>query len=514
MMTGGMGSDSLGAPGATDLASQLTAPSQTASQLLEAFRAQRPQQQATQGATLPAALSPMSGTPNVGMMNGLSSPFPPTGLGATGILAQPGMMTQPGAMGQPAMGVQPGQTGMMAQPGMTTMQPGGTPMSPSQQQYPSTAHLSGLSESTRAMIEQVNSSLPGIQQELDSLLAAAQQQTQAKRGDNPGGINLAGDNGAATGQQTAAQPAPAAPAATPPVVININTGGGGSAPSVTSSVPGAPVTVNQTGGVPSVPTASIPPTPSALMAQPTGQTQPSVAPLVQRLAQLRHQGEQVLTLYESGQLSEAAANQMLSEINQSIMNTARASGITPQQLEAMMRAAEAANPMPGATATPQVAPQMAQPGGVAPVAPQTFQATTTGGVSRRAALLASFGRQVAQQMNSTGWCYKGVAKALDKVGVHVSGQSAYMAADQLSRRPDFQNLTPQWIRPEQLRSIVKPGDVVVYDKGPGKPHGHIAIVQPGGLETSDHTRQLTTNYPSNRVRVFRPMDGAMGSIMA
>lgn len=126
-------------------------------------------------------------------------------------------------------------------------------------------------------------------------------------------------------------------------------------------------------------------------------------------------------------------------------------------------------------------------------------------------MLAQLNRQVASQMNSTGWCYKGVARAAERMGISLTGASAYMAADQLAKRQDFKEVTPGgWIPPQQLPTLVKPGDIVVYDRGPGKPHGHIATVlgQENGQwkEASDHVSKLNVNYPTDRARVFRPLD--------
>jgi hypothetical protein len=126
-------------------------------------------------------------------------------------------------------------------------------------------------------------------------------------------------------------------------------------------------------------------------------------------------------------------------------------------------------------------------------------------------MLAQLNRQVASQMNSTGWCYKGVARAAERMGISLTGASAYMAADQLAKRQDFKEVTPGgWIPPQQLPTLVKPGDIVVYDRGSGKPHGHIATVlgQENGQwkEASDHVSNLNVNYPTGRARVFRPLD--------
>lgn len=99
-----------------------------------------------------------------------------------------------------------------------------------------------------------------------------------------------------------------------------------------------------------------------------------------------------------------------------------------------------------------------------------------------------------------GWCYKWVANALRRHGVNVYGASAYMAADQLARNPKFQEVKIQ--PPSQLKNL-PPGAVVVWDRGPGHPHGHISIAGGNGMEYSDLPRRQITNYGTS-YRVFLP----------
>ncbi len=117
----------------------------------------------------------------------------------------------------------------------------------------------------------------------------------------------------------------------------------------------------------------------------------------------------------------------------------------------------------------------------------------------------AFGRTLAQDAARNangpgGWCFKWVRQALERNGVRgVGGASAYMGADQLARNPKFREVS---IPPSQFKSL-PPGAVVVWNKGPGHPHGHISIALGDGREASDKIRNQITNYGTS-ARVFLP----------
>lgn len=99
-------------------------------------------------------------------------------------------------------------------------------------------------------------------------------------------------------------------------------------------------------------------------------------------------------------------------------------------------------------------------------------------------------------------CYQWVANALDRVGVHLQGGSAYMAADQLARNSKFKEVK---VPKEQLSSLPA-GAIVVWAGNPGGTghgHGHISIATGDGNELSDRKRKQITNYGQS-FRVFLP----------
>jgi LysM repeat protein len=116
-----------------------------------------------------------------------------------------------------------------------------------------------------------------------------------------------------------------------------------------------------------------------------------------------------------------------------------------------------------------------------------------------AAKLAESARRVAANMNTTGWCAKGVGDALDAAGL--SSQrvpSAYMKADILARDPRFREI-------DVSGGNIPPGAVIVHPagyNGAGSVHGHIAVSLGNGQEASDHIQRLIT---SPNMRVFVPI---------
>lgn len=144
-------------------------------------------------------------------------------------------------------------------------------------------------------------------------------------------------------------------------------------------------------------------------------------------------------------------------------------------------------------------------GANAPAAAATGPAPTGTAPSSAGPLAGRIGdaaESVAHEMGSTGWCYRGVANALAREGITVSGGSAYMAADQLAAMPDkFQEVS---VSPDELRNLPR-GAVVVWGQTGASPHGHISVALGDGREASDHVQsQITSLRGASNYRVFIP----------
>ena len=98
-----------------------------------------------------------------------------------------------------------------------------------------------------------------------------------------------------------------------------------------------------------------------------------------------------------------------------------------------------------------------------------------------------------------GLCYRDVGRALSKIGINVSGASAYMAAAQLEKNPKVKEMK---VAQGDLAKLPA-GAIVVWDKGNGHEHGHISIATGDGKEASDLMRNQITNYGTS-FRVFMP----------
>ena len=116
--------------------------------------------------------------------------------------------------------------------------------------------------------------------------------------------------------------------------------------------------------------------------------------------------------------------------------------------------------------------------------------------------LAKAAEGVAKARGTTGRCYAGVCDSLRKIGVNVSGMSAYMAADQLANSPKFKEVK---VSPDQLKSLPS-GAIVVWGKTDVSPHGHISVALGDGREASDHIQsQMSALRGHQNCRVFMPV---------
>lgn len=101
-------------------------------------------------------------------------------------------------------------------------------------------------------------------------------------------------------------------------------------------------------------------------------------------------------------------------------------------------------------------------------------------------------------MSSVGWCYRGVKRALKKIGVALEGSSAFMAKSQLASDRRFTKVS--------IKSL-KTGDILVHGASKAHPNGHIAVYLGNGKEASDHIGRLITGTRYGGTTVFRARGG-------
>jgi hypothetical protein len=117
--------------------------------------------------------------------------------------------------------------------------------------------------------------------------------------------------------------------------------------------------------------------------------------------------------------------------------------------------------------------------------------------SSKAAKIAASAKCVANKMDSNGYCYRGVKRALKPFGVHLEGQSAYMAKDMLKEDPRF-----KVVAVNEFDNLL-PGDILVHGKSKAHRNGHIAVYLGNGKEASDHVQKLVTSRRYGTSVVFR-----------
>ncbi|HEY9790980.1 MAG TPA: hypothetical protein V6D22_11310 [Candidatus Obscuribacterales bacterium] len=109
--------------------------------------------------------------------------------------------------------------------------------------------------------------------------------------------------------------------------------------------------------------------------------------------------------------------------------------------------------------------------------------------------IANRARVQAESMSSVGFCYRGVKRALNRVGVCLNGSAAYLAKSQLCKDPRF-CMVP-------LKGLRK-GDILVHGRSRAHPYGHIAVYLGDNLEASDHVQKLVLGGRYGATCVFRP----------
>jgi hypothetical protein len=122
------------------------------------------------------------------------------------------------------------------------------------------------------------------------------------------------------------------------------------------------------------------------------------------------------------------------------------------------------------------------------------------GPSQKGRELAGYAE--ASATGEGGYCYQHVANALDRLGINLTGESAYMAAEQLAGHGRVREI--KLAASADLKNLPA-GAIVVWDRNEDHQHGHISVALGNGLEASDVIRAQITDYGS-RFRVFMPLD--------
>lgn len=105
---------------------------------------------------------------------------------------------------------------------------------------------------------------------------------------------------------------------------------------------------------------------------------------------------------------------------------------------------------------------------------------------------ANIAHKNARSIGTTGWCLRGVQKALERAGLHRGGSmgaSAYQAVGNLSNNKNFKQVQ---VTRNDLKDLPA-GCIIVWAKTSKNPHGHIAVTLGNGKEASDHVQSLITN---------------------
>lgn len=219
-------------------------------------------------------------------------------------------------------------------------------------------------------------------------------------------------------------------------------------------------------------------------------------------------GSKAAEALATGDFSELSAEDLISLFEQ--LNDYRENQSNPGRVAARPNAAIAptgswngpggSNSYGGGTTTAGPSSSAQAPSGPAPVGPPPPGSDT-------GETFAHYAEQVANEMGSTGWCYRGVSDAVSQATngeVVLTGGSAYMAADQLAGMPDrFEEVS---VSPENL-SQLPPGAIVVWGKTADSEHGHISVALGDGREASDHVQsQMTSLRGHTNYRVFIPRD--------
>lgn len=113
--------------------------------------------------------------------------------------------------------------------------------------------------------------------------------------------------------------------------------------------------------------------------------------------------------------------------------------------------------------------------------------------------------RVARNMNSVGWCLRGVSRALNPLGIHLNGAAAYQAKAQLLRDKRFHQ-----VRSNEAKNLI-PGDILVHDASCSHRHGHIAVYVGNDREASDHIQRVMPKSSDGELTIFRSISSEIVS---
>jgi hypothetical protein len=111
--------------------------------------------------------------------------------------------------------------------------------------------------------------------------------------------------------------------------------------------------------------------------------------------------------------------------------------------------------------------------------------------------IANRALSVAENTRTSGYCYAAVSRALDPLGLNLTGGAAYDARAILLNDKRFIPIAVRQV--DELRR----GDIIVYNRSSHHPYGHIAVYEGNDEEASDHLSQISSTEPYGGATVFR-----------
>lgn len=109
-------------------------------------------------------------------------------------------------------------------------------------------------------------------------------------------------------------------------------------------------------------------------------------------------------------------------------------------------------------------------------------------------------RKMALKMDSNGYCYRGVKRALKPLGIVLAGNAAWMAKEQLFDDGRFHTVSSQ---------DLQPGDILVHQASAAHKYGHIAVYLGEGKEASDHIQKVVVGGRYGGLTVFRANNSSL-----